>query len=93
MYLADELSEGASSENVVRPVGFEPTASCSGGKRSIQTELRALWGHYSVAGKRRRCCAYGAFFAVVVRCVVGFGVDVLIGSLVSVSIMLRQYDS
>jgi len=30
---------------------------------------------------------------VVVRCVVGFGVDVLIGSLVSVSIMLRQYDS
>jgi hypothetical protein len=28
-------------EGVVRPVRFELTTSCSGGKRSIQTELRA----------------------------------------------------
>jgi hypothetical protein len=34
-------SNAASYRKVVRPVGFEPTAFCSGGKRSIQTELRA----------------------------------------------------
>ncbi len=32
---------------MVRPVRFELTTFCSGGKRSIQTELRAPYGHYS----------------------------------------------
>ena len=75
---------------LVRPVRFELTTSCSGGKRSIQTELRAPCGYYSVANHRGPGSAYGAFLAVVVRCVVVLGVVVLIGSLVSVSIMLRQ---
>jgi hypothetical protein len=32
---------------LVRPVRFELTTFCSGGKRSIQTELRARCGYYS----------------------------------------------
>jgi hypothetical protein len=33
------------SEKLVRPVRFELTAFCSGGKRSIQAELRAHLSH------------------------------------------------
>jgi hypothetical protein len=33
---------GLNFGGLVRPVRFERTAFCSGGKRSIQTELRAL---------------------------------------------------
>src|SRR5882724_9716283 len=36
-----EEGTGGSHCEVVRPVRFELTTSCSGGKRSIQTELRA----------------------------------------------------
>src|SRR3984885_13228252 len=34
---------------MVRPVRFELTTFCSGGKRSIQTELRALCAYYNRA--------------------------------------------
>src|SRR6266478_5954937 len=52
--LSQEPVEG---RKVVRPVSFELTTFCSGGKRSIQTELRAHVSIVPVAGPNR-CTAY-----------------------------------